>query len=73
MFGNGIGSLNVYIRGTNSGDRKVWSLTGDAGRPLPCIPLGGFIFTGWPQKNFLLLHMDLLYPMFVMFIVVSIL
>ncbi len=31
MFGNGIGALNVYIRGSNSGDRKVWSLTGDAG------------------------------------------
>ena len=32
MFGNGIGALNVYIRGSNSGDRKVWSLTGDAGK-----------------------------------------
>ena len=31
MYGNGIGSLNVYVRGSSSGDIKIWSLTGDAG------------------------------------------
>ena len=31
MYGNGIGSLNVYVRGANSGDNKIWGLTGDAG------------------------------------------
>jgi len=31
MYGNGIGSLNVYVRGANTGDRKIWGLTGDAG------------------------------------------
>ena len=31
MYGNGIGSLNVYVRGAGSGDTKIWGLTGDAG------------------------------------------
>ena len=31
MYGNGIGSLNVYVRGATSGDSKIWGLTGDAG------------------------------------------
>ena len=31
MYGNGIGSLNVYVRGASSGDIKIWGLTGDAG------------------------------------------
>jgi len=31
MFGNGVGSLNVYMRGSSSGDSKIWGLTGDAG------------------------------------------
>jgi len=31
MYGNGIGSLNVYVRGASSGDSKIWGLTGDAG------------------------------------------
>lgn len=31
MFGNGVGSLNVYVRGSVSGDVKIWGLTGDAG------------------------------------------
>ena len=30
MYGHGIGSLNVYVRGGNK-DRKIWGLTGDAG------------------------------------------
>ena len=30
MFGNGIGSLNVYVRDSKV-DRKIWGLTGDAG------------------------------------------
>ena len=30
MFGNGIGSLNVYVRDGET-DRKIWGLTGDAG------------------------------------------
>ena len=31
MYGHGIGSLNVYVRGGGSKDRKIWGLTGDAG------------------------------------------
>ena len=31
MYGHGIGSLNVYVRGGQAKDRKIWGLTGDAG------------------------------------------
>ena len=31
MYGNGIGELNVYVRGSLSGDSKIWGLTEDAG------------------------------------------
>ena len=31
MYGNGVGSLNVNVRGASSGDSKIWGLTGDAG------------------------------------------
>ena len=31
MYGHGIGSLNVYVRGGQPEDRKIWGLTGDAG------------------------------------------
>jgi len=31
MYGNGVGSLNVYVKGASSGDVKIWGLTGDAG------------------------------------------
>ena len=30
MFGNGVGALNVYVRGGQT-DKKIWGLTGDAG------------------------------------------
>jgi len=31
MYGNGVGDLNVYVRGASSGDSKIWGLSGDAG------------------------------------------
>ena len=31
MYGHGVGSLNVYVRGGQAEDRKIWGLTGDAG------------------------------------------
>ena len=54
MFGNGIGALNVYIRGSNSGDRKVWSLTGDAGTLfIPGLFTNGEICTGKKMQIYL--------------------
>ena len=31
MYGNGVGSLNVYVREESSGNKRIWGLTGDAG------------------------------------------
>ena len=31
MYGNGVGDLNVYVRGASTGDSKIWGLSGDAG------------------------------------------
>ena len=31
MYGHGVGELNVYVRGGQAKDRKIWGLTGDAG------------------------------------------
>ncbi|XP_023328229.1 MAM and LDL-receptor class A domain-containing protein 1 [Eurytemora carolleeae] len=57
MFGNGIGSLNVYVRDGET-DRKIWGLTGDAGNnwymgqaPISSIQKFKIVFEGVVGRN----------------------